>query len=104
MLKEMFNLRPSNFAKRSLISWKFGTNEDHNTIHGNDNKVEIHNGVSKQGQETLVRKAGHEIGRVLEGGTDILTAPAKWLNHMQENWWVPLHFSSLIDLLMKPSF
>ena len=86
MFGEIVNRTSSNLSKRSLISWRFGSHEQHNSIQGSNNKLEVNSGISKPGQETLIRKAGHEIGRVLEGGTDVLTAPAKWINHMQDNW------------------
>ena len=38
------------------------------------------------GQETLLRKVGHEVGRVIESGADLASVPAKWIGHMQENW------------------
>ncbi|CAF3167299.1 unnamed protein product [Rotaria socialis] len=44
------------------------------------------NEASPEQQTTLLRKAGDQAGRILEGGADVVIAPAKCLAHMQENW------------------
>ncbi|CAF1539481.1 unnamed protein product [Adineta ricciae] len=36
--------------------------------------------------DTWLRFAGKQAGRLIEGTTDVATAPVKWLNHMQDNW------------------
>lgn len=71
-------------SKRGL--WNIGGHENHQKVHGNENQINIGVEPSRVGQETLLRKAGHQLGRVLEGGSDLLVAPAKWINHMQSNW------------------
>ncbi|CAM4843652.1 unnamed protein product [Rotaria magnacalcarata] len=55
-------------------------------ITGSDNKVFYGDGAGREEQTTLLRKAGDHAGRILEGGTDVVIAPVKWLAHMQENW------------------
>jgi hypothetical protein len=80
----MFNVRRYSRVKR-LFKWNIGGQETNHLIQGNDNVVT--NGDSnKPGEETLLRKAGSQVGKVLQGGTDLVVAPAKWLAHMQDNW------------------
>jgi hypothetical protein len=74
--------------KRQLFRWNLGGHESNNIISGNNDKMVVNNGPKKVDEETLARKAGHQIGRVLEGGADLVVAPAKWIAHMQENWQV----------------
>jgi hypothetical protein len=63
------------------------TNVDNKPIiSGEYNNVNIGVDPSKMGQETLMRKVGHEVGKVIEGGADLVTTPVKWIGHMQENW------------------
>lgn len=71
-------------AKRGLIN--FGGNEYNPEVNGNENIIKIGTDPLQFDQETLLRKGTHEIGRLLRAGGDLLTAPVKWLSHMQENW------------------
>ena len=74
-------------AKRQLMKFNLGGHESNANIKGNENKVAFGGEMGANGQRTLLRKAGHEIGKILEGGVDIVISPAKWLAHMQENWY-----------------
>jgi hypothetical protein len=71
--------------KRRL--WNFGRNENNPRVDGDLNQISIGVGPAKVGQETLLRKSGHQLGRGLEGGSDFLVAPTKWINHMQDIWY-----------------
>ena len=77
---------PTNNPGGEWFKTNFGGNEKNAKIAGNDNKIIFNGGSSKEEQETLLRKTGAQVGRLLEGGTDLVVAPAKWLAHMQENW------------------
>ena len=83
------HIGPLHDSKRNSI-FNFGGAESNvenkPTILGENNNINIGIDPSKIPQETLVRKVGHEVGRVLESGADLVTAPVKWMNHMQENW------------------
>jgi hypothetical protein len=64
----------------------FGGHEDNKQFSVRDNSpIIIGDSVPPAGQ-TWLRFAGKQAGRLLEGSTDIVTAPAKWLSHMQDNW------------------
>jgi cell division GTPase FtsZ len=82
----MFTVSRPHHAKRSLLRWNFGGQEVNHVIEGDNNNLSSYADSKKPGQDTLIRKAGNEIGRVLEGATDVVVAPAKWLSHMQDNW------------------
>jgi hypothetical protein len=71
---------------RSLFKSNIGGSESNPYIQGNDNRITYGGAAKLEEPATLLQKAGHQVGRILEGGTEIVTAPAKWLGHMQENW------------------
>lgn len=73
-----------------------GGSEYNPEVVGDDNVINIGIDPLKVDQETLLRKGIHEIGRVLQAGGDLVTAPVKWLSHMQENWY---GFHSTITLI-----
>ena len=75
-----------NNIKRSLFRWNLGGQENNNVVEGNNNKMNVPPSPSQPNRETLLRKTGTEIQKVLEGGADVLVAPSKWLSHMQEYW------------------
>jgi len=85
------NTRHLNLVKRQLLKWNVGgqeiTNSHNNIINANNSVVSV--GI-KEGKllddETLLRKAGSQIGRILEGSADLAVSPARWINHMQQNW------------------
>lgn len=85
----MFNTRRLQLVKRGIIGVKnnIGGKENNVNIDGTNNKIMLSNAPQEEQDETLLRKTGTQVGRLLEGGTDIIVAPAKWLNHMQENWY-----------------
>lgn len=68
------------------LKTNFGGEEKIVKVAGNNNQVTFHGKRSDDEESTLLRKASAQVGRILEGGTDIVVSPAKWLNHMQENW------------------
>ncbi|CAF3091563.1 unnamed protein product [Rotaria socialis] len=76
----------ANLRRLKRGGFSIGGSENNPTITGTQNVVSIGTDSSSSGQETLIRKAGHQIGRVFEGGADLVTAPVRWLTHMQENW------------------
>ncbi|CAF3273736.1 unnamed protein product [Rotaria socialis] len=86
MLSSKFNTSHRSIIKRQLLKINLGGLEKNPQISGTNNKVSYGDGASREQQTTLLRKAGDQAGRILEGGTDVVIAPAKWLAHMQENW------------------
>jgi hypothetical protein len=100
MLPTMLNrTRTRSFVKRQLIKINFGGHENNPSIGGSNNKVVLPGEQEHEEQSTLLRKAGHQVGKIIVGGTDIATAPAKWLNHMMDNW-----YASLIVFFSNRSF
>ncbi|CAF4284864.1 unnamed protein product, partial [Rotaria magnacalcarata] len=85
MLSSKFNTSHRSIIKRQLLKINLGGLEKNPQISGTNNKVSYGDGASREQQKTLLRKAGDQAGRILEGGTDVVIAPAKWLAHMQEN-------------------
>ena len=86
MSSSIFNTSHRSIVKRQLIKINLGGLEKNPQISGSDNKVVYGLEVGLEEQTTLLRKAGSQVGRILEGGTDVVIAPVKWLDHMQENW------------------
>ncbi|CAF5200543.1 unnamed protein product, partial [Rotaria magnacalcarata] len=76
MLFSKFNISHRSIIKRQLFRINFGGLEKNPQITGNDNKVSYGDGASREQQTTLLRKAGDQAGRILEGGTDVVIAPA----------------------------
>ena len=58
----------------------FGSNSGHNEIRLGDKALAKQN-------ETAVQQAIRAAGNIIESGSDILTAPARWLKDMQNNWF-----------------
>ena len=85
----MFNTRRLQMVKRGVFEFRnnVGGKETNVQIDGTSNSIMLGNTPQKEEDETLLQKTGTQVGRLLEGGTDIVVAPAKWLNHMQENWY-----------------
>ncbi|CAF4060280.1 unnamed protein product [Rotaria magnacalcarata] len=82
MLSSKFNISHRSIIKRQLFRINFGGLEKNPQISGTDNKVSCGDGASREQQTTLLRKAGDQAGRILEGETDVVIAPAKWLVNM----------------------
>ena len=100
----MFNTTRLSLVKRDLLNFNVGGIEKENPkINGNDNHVIIGAQSTKEEETTLLRKAGSQVGRLLESGTDVAIAPAKWLVHMQENWYAMCCTSLYTDPLWTPS-
>ncbi len=109
MTPAIFNITGTARVKRAepiieqLVRLNLGGSENNPKIIGNGNAVHFGTGHEKEEDKTLLRKAGTQVGRILEGGTDIVVSPAKWLAHMQENWYAQ-HITSLYtDPLWKLS-
>ncbi|CAF0899949.1 unnamed protein product [Adineta ricciae] len=83
----IFHLRKFRHNKRAAIRWNIGGHEQNTVISGANNSLRTTNPVDSN-DETLLRKFGSQLGRMLQGGTDIVISPAKWLSHMQDNWYV----------------
>jgi hypothetical protein len=73
--------------KRDSV-FNFGGVDKSQVIKGNNNHImATTENPSAEGQETLLRKTAHQIGRIFEGGADLATAPAQWLKSIQQNWY-----------------
>lgn len=81
----MFHIRNLKRSSRAAIRWNLGGHEQNTLISGNHNSMGTMNPLDTN-DETLLRKIGHQFGRVFEGSTDLVLSPAKWLSHMQDNW------------------
>ncbi|CAF3682292.1 unnamed protein product, partial [Rotaria socialis] len=79
MLSSKFNTSHRSMIKRQLFRINFGGLEKNPQISRTDNKVTYGNEASPEQQTTLLRKAGDQAGRILEGGADVVIAPAKCL-------------------------
>ena len=66
--------------------FNFGGSENNPDVRGSNNIVHIGLDPRRIGEETLVRKIGQQIGRLVESTVDIASAPSRWLTHMQDNW------------------
>lgn len=73
-------------VKRGFLHFNLGGEESNNIIKGNSNNFSMVTRSKNLEDETLLRRTGHEFGRVLQGGADLAVAPAKFLAHIQENW------------------
>ena len=71
-------------SKRGVFN--IGGSENNPDIRGSHNIVHIGLDPKRIGEETLMRKIGQQTGRVAESAADLASAPAKWVNHMQDNW------------------
>jgi hypothetical protein len=80
----MFSIRPKRDQGGSIIN--IGGHEDNRNYEARDNSPIIIGDTMAPLGDTWLRFAGKQAGRVLEGTTDILTSPAKWLAHMQDYW------------------
>ncbi|CAF2057506.1 unnamed protein product [Rotaria magnacalcarata] len=89
-------------VKRQLLRFNLGGQEQNPDISGDNNKVMFGSAADAKMKLTLLRKAGHQAGRILEGGTDIVVAPARWLTYMQENWYA-YHIKMYTDSLRRPN-
>lgn len=52
-----------------------------------NNNIYIGDSAIPKPKETVVQKAFNAAGNVIEGGSELLTAPAFWLKDMQKNWF-----------------
>lgn len=86
MPSSMYNSARRTLVKREFLRWNIGGQESNNIIKGNNNKFSMATRSKYPEDETLLRRTGHEIGRVVQGGADLVVAPAKFLVHIQENW------------------
>lgn len=63
-----------------------GGHEDNKRYDTGSNSPIIIGDVMSNAGETWLRFMSKQAGRALEGATDIITTPAKWLAHMQNYW------------------
>lgn len=78
--------------KKRDAFFNFGGVDKTQLIKGNHNNVMLTtDNPTVEGKETLLRKSAHEIGRILESGADLASAPAQWLKLMQKNWYEEFH-------------
>lgn len=82
----MYNSARRIIVKREFLRFNLGGEESNNIIKGNNNNFSMVTRSKNPEDETLLRRTGHEIGRVLQGGADLAVAPAKFLANIQENW------------------
>ena len=64
----------------------FGGQEDNKHFHVRDNSPIFLGDSTPLVGDTWLRHTGKQVGRVLEGTTDLITSPVKWLTHMQDYW------------------
>ncbi|CAF1289179.1 unnamed protein product [Adineta steineri] len=84
----MFNTTITHsLAKRALMKVNLGGSEHNPVVSGSNNKLYMNGARDSDDETTLVQKAGGQVSRILESGTDVIISPAKWLKHMQENWY-----------------
>lgn len=72
--------------KRGLFSVNLGGSEHKPQIDGNNNQISYFADPKKLEEPTVVQHTGAQVKKLIEGGTDLILTPAKWLAHMQENW------------------
>lgn len=84
MARSFINSTHLTRSKRAGVN--VGGSENNPDIKGSHNVVQISLDPNKVGEETLMRKLGQETGRIAESAADLASAPAKWINHMQDNW------------------
>ncbi|CAF4367910.1 unnamed protein product, partial [Adineta steineri] len=53
---------------------------------GSHNNINIGDSALSKMQDTPVETAFKSANKIIESGTDIITAPAVWLKDMQKNW------------------
>ena len=83
----VFNLSNSTSLRRSKQGpFNFVNYKNNPEISGTNNIIHIGLDPNKIGEETLVRKIGQQTGRAVESVVDLASTPAKWINHMQDNW------------------
>ncbi|UJR18804.1 hypothetical protein I4U23_005710 [Adineta vaga] len=87
MPSAMFNTKITrSFVKRALWKTNIGGHETNPSVSGNQNTINI-NKLPSVDETTLLQKTGGQLGEMVEGVKDLVIAPAKWLHHMQENWY-----------------
>lgn len=86
------------------MAFKFGTSDisyDMN-VQGNnkDVKMQIDGNTLKSSTDNAVqavmKSAGKSASKIIEGGADIITAPAVWLKDMQQNWLIYMIVAAVI--------
>lgn len=81
-----YNTRRFSLVKRQLFKSSIGGNEHNPQITGDRNQINFH-GPPREGESTAVQQTFGEAGKLLKAGTNLIIAPIKWLEHMQENWY-----------------
>lgn len=85
MPPSLYNTRRIALMKRALFKTSLGGIENNPEVHGNGNEINFH-GSPKEKEATFVHQTFTEAGKLLKAGTNLITAPVKWIEHMQENW------------------
>lgn len=105
----MHTAKTLKLKKRDLFKTNFGGDEHNPHINGNHNQINFQAVGEKQLKEpTLVQHTSNQVKKIMENGANLIITPAKWIMHMQENWYaiiVCLKIDPLwITSLLKVSF
>ena len=73
----MLKTRRRSIVTRSLFKSNIGGSESNPYIQGNANQISYDGAAKLEEPATLLQKAGLQVGRILEGGTEIVTAPSR---------------------------
>ncbi|CAF2233757.1 unnamed protein product [Rotaria magnacalcarata] len=65
-------------VKRQLLRFNLGGQEQNPDISGHKNQVMYGSAADSEMKLTLLRKVGHQAGRILKGGTDVVIAPVTY--------------------------
>jgi hypothetical protein len=81
----------SSFRSSNNMSIKIGTSDVSNILnigpHSGNNELKLGDTAMAKPNETAVQKGIRAVGNVIESGSEVLTAPARWLKDMQNNWF-----------------
>jgi hypothetical protein len=81
----------SSFRSSKNMSIKIGTSDVSNILkigsHSGNNEVKLGDTAMAKPNETAVQKGIRAVGNVIESGSEVLTAPARWLKDIQNNWF-----------------
>ena len=77
------------FSAPSNIAFKVGNSDiiyKQDIKSGSNNNLNLGDSAIAKVKQTPVQRSFDAAAKVIEGGADILTAPAVWLKDMQQNW------------------
>ena len=73
------------------MSFKIGTSDVVNQVnfgsHSSNNEIKLGDKALAKQNETAVQQVIRAVGNVIESGSDVVTAPGRWLKDMQNNWF-----------------